>query len=199
MIPLLRESGLSSCFFGIESLNYESNKVVGKGMRLEKTVQTLNKVRTAWPDIFLQGGFIVGLPNETEEPANNWLDLVTDPNFPLDRVTLNALTLSKIQGKNGYWYNDIEKFPEKYGYTYSTNQSWISNTGMTYNKAVEIQRKFSKKIRENNLNKKTWVTSLRLQNVGLTYDQFESLTVLETKNIVNSFIDNYLKLLHTRN
>jgi len=199
MIPLLRESGLSSCFFGIESLNYESNKVVGKGMRLEKTVQTLNKVRTAWPNIFLQGAFIVGLPNETEETANNWLNLVTDPTFPLDRVTLNALSLSKIQGVNGYWYNDIEKFPEKYGYTYSTNQSWTSNTGMTYSKAVEIQRKFGKKIREANLNKKAWVTSWRLQNVGLTYDQFKSLTVLESKNTVNSFIDNYLKLLHTRN
>ncbi len=193
MIGLLKESGLSRCFFGIESLNYESNKAVGKGMRPEKIIETLNRVKTEWKDIFLQGGFIVGLPNETEETASHWLTLITDPDFPLDRTTINSLSISKIQGDNGYWYNDIEKFPEKYGYTYLPNQAWINNTGMTSNKAIEIQRKFGKKIKDNNQNKISWVTAWRLQNIGLTYAQVNSMSSTELKDIVSLYIDDHIQ------
>lgn len=193
MIGLLKESGISSCFFGIESMNYDANKVVGKGMRLEKTLETLYKVREEWNDVFLQGAFIVGLPNDTEETIDHWLGLATEPDFPLDHVTINPLHLFKNQGENGYWYNEIEKSPEKYGYSFASNDSWISNTGITRDRAVEIKNAFHRKMNRNNRNKITWMTQWRLQNLGLSLGQYSSMDKDAIQSTISVYVDQYIK------
>jgi hypothetical protein len=188
MIDILKESGIRSCFFGIESMNYQANKTVGKGMRQEKIVETLHTVREKWNDVFLQGGFIIGLPNETKETASNWLDLVTDPAFPLDHITLNPLHLFRNQGENGYWFNDIEKYPEKYGYTFSSDEDWISNTGMTKRQAIEIKDTYRKKMSRMNKNKLSWMSMWRLQNLDIDLEDYKSMS----KDNINSSVDNFI-------
>ena len=42
-INLLHEVGLNTCHFGIESLNYESSKAIGKGFNNEKIKDTLHR------------------------------------------------------------------------------------------------------------------------------------------------------------
>lgn len=195
MIPLLKESGISSCFFGIESMNYDSNKVVGKGMRLEKTIETLADVRQAWSNVFLQGAFIVGLPNDTEETINHWLDIATNKEFPLDHVTINPLHLFKNQGDHGYWYNDIEKFPEKYGYSFTSNTDWVSNTGITKQRAVEIKNRFHYKMRSQNRNKTSWLTQWRLQNLNISKEQYMSMSTTDIKGRVDVYFDQYISRL----
>jgi len=192
MIDILKESGLKTCFFGIESMNYESNKTVGKGMRQDKIVETLYTVRETWNDVFLQGAFIVGLPNETEESASQWLDLVTDPKFPLDHITINPLHLFKNQGESSYWSNDIEKYPEKYGYSFSSNDSWISNTGMTKNHATQIKDKYRSLMFKTQRNKTSWMTAWRLQNLEIDLQQYKSMSSVDLKSKINLFFDNYI-------
>lgn len=192
-IDLLKDSGISSCFFGIESLNYESNKSVGKGMRPDRIIETLLTVREKWNDVFLQGGFIVGLPNETEKTANQWLDMITNLDFPLDHITLNPLHLFKNQGSDGYWANDIEKFPEKYGYSFLTNDNWISNTGMTKDVAIDLNKKYRFKMLKNKRNKVSWLTKWRLQNLDLNINHYAKMDVDEIRNHVDKFFDQYIE------
>jgi hypothetical protein len=192
MIPLLKDSGLATCFFGIESLNYESNKTVGKGLKPEKTIETLYKLREEWPNVFTQGGFIIGLPNETVNTADKWLELVTDPKFPLNHITTNPLHLFKNQGENGYWFNDIEKHPEKYGYTFSSNDEWISNTGMTKQDAIDLKAQYVNRML--NKNKKiSWLTKWRLQNLEISADKYSQMAQSEINIAIDQYIEQYIQ------
>jgi radical SAM superfamily enzyme len=193
MIPLLRESGLYSCFFGIESLNYASNKTVGKGMQMEKTIDTLHLLRKEWPGVFMQGGFIVGLPNESEISAREWLTLVSAKDFPLDRITMNPLHLYKDQGESGYWFNDIENNPENYGYTLADNAQWTNNTGLTKQQATQIVKDTGKLLANLGKNKVTWLTDWRLQNINLSREVYNQLSKQERIDVVNQYIENYVR------
>jgi radical SAM superfamily enzyme YgiQ (UPF0313 family) len=193
MIPLLRESGLRSCFFGIESLNYASNKTVGKGMQTTKIIETLHLLRNEWPDVFMQGAFIVGLPNESENSVKDWLSIISDESFPLDRVTLNPLHLYKDQGESGYWFNDIENNPEKYGYVFSNNNEWTNNTGLTKQRSIQIVKDAGKILQKLGKNKFTWFTDWRLQNLGISRDQRSKLCRHARSEIVREYIEQYIK------
>ena len=61
-VKLLYESGLRSVFFGVESLNYESAKSIGKGMKSEKIKDGLYRLREECPDLNITLGMIIGLP-----------------------------------------------------------------------------------------------------------------------------------------
>lgn len=192
MIPLLRESGLHSCFFGIESLNYESNKSVGKGMQMEKTIDILQLLKKEWPNVFMQAGFIVGLPNDSKETLTNWLQIITEKSFPLDRISLNPLHLYKDQGEFGYWFNDIEKYPDKYGYTFLNNSDWINNTGLTRNEAIQMVLQANKSLRMLGKNKINWFTDWRLNNLKLTRNQYINMDKKQIAEVVNIYIDQYV-------
>ena len=43
-IPLLKKMGLRSVFFGLESLNDESLKVIGKGIKSEKIIKSKRQI-----------------------------------------------------------------------------------------------------------------------------------------------------------
>ena len=193
MIPLLRESGLTSCFFGIESLNHASNKTVGKGMQMSKTIDTLHLLKKEWPNVFKQGAFIIGLPYESKETANEWLEIISDKSFPLDRITLNPLHLYKDQGDSGYWFNDIENNPSKYGYTFINNTDWINNVGLSRSEAARIVREAGKNLRDSGKNKITWFTDWRLHNLELTRDQYSSMDRQQRSESVEVYISNYVK------
>ena len=117
-IDLLHASGLRGAFFGIESLNYQSSKTIGKGLRPERAVETLHKVREVWGNDVATGvSFIVGLPHDTEETVNKWLTQATDVNFPNDSITIFPLYMPYVANDRRLWKSDIESNPEKYGYT----------------------------------------------------------------------------------
>lgn len=193
MIPILRESGLTSCFFGIESLNYESNKTVGKGMQMSKTIDTLHLLKKEWPNVFMQGAFIIGLPNESKETAAQWLEVISDKSFPLDRITLNPLHLYRDQGESGYWFNDIENNPEKYGYTFTDNSNWINNKGLTKQSAGQIVRDAGRRLRAAGKNKFTWFTDWRLHNLEITRDQYTNMNRISIALAIDIYISKYIQ------
>jgi radical SAM superfamily enzyme YgiQ (UPF0313 family) len=172
-IDLLRDSGLKSCFFGIESLNHAANKTVGKGAKQTVIIDMLENLKYKWPNIFKQAGFIIGLPNDSIDTVKQWMNIVTEDEFPLDTLLINPLHIFKDQGLDGYWFNDIENKPEKYGYSFTSNNDWINNTGMTKKEAWELRNYFYVKLstckKKNNI---SWLTECKVKNSGLTMDQF---------------------------
>lgn len=118
--------GVRAHFYGIESFNYESAKVCGKGMKSEKLKEGLLEVK----DYFTKNGngryrgtiaLIAGLPYETEQSIidnynwliNNWQD---------QSVMINPLDIYKSSPDN---VSLFEKNFEKYGYREMTNtEGW---------------------------------------------------------------------------
>lgn len=195
-IDLLKESGISSCFFGIESLNYESNKVVGKGARQEKIIETLEILREKWPNVFKQSGFIIGLPNDSETTVRNWMDIICSKDFPLDNITINPLHIFQHTGLDSYWFNDIEINFKKYGYEFLSNTNWINNVGLTKEAAWEIKKHYHGVLRSSYKNKLTWMTAARVNNIGLTmeeYNTYDDNTILQIRD--NRILEYTRKLL----
>ena len=131
-ISLLKEMGISSTFFGLETLNDESGKCIGKGLGRDKQIETLQKLKDAWgPDVLLHGSFIIGLPYETKETAKEWTDILIRRETALDSISINPLYLvpDKVirSGKTSrVFFSEFDLNYKKYGYT-KTDVSWTND------------------------------------------------------------------------
>jgi len=119
-IDLLKRLGVQSMFLGIESLNWESAKAIGKGIHPDKIKETLYKIKDAygWDNVRLHGSFIVGLPNDSYETLEEWVPWVRDPSTPLDTYYFGGLS---IIGNS-----ELCRNPEKYGYTVDERGAWTN-------------------------------------------------------------------------
>lgn len=122
------ESGLRSVFFGIESLNHQSAKSVGKGMHPDKIKEGLIWMKEKHPDVHITCGFISGLPYETEESlleTMHWLETEKCVNS----YSFQVLSISQK--------SKIGLDPDKYGYDFDANGNW-TNPYLNQKRAEEI-------------------------------------------------------------
>lgn len=131
-IDLLKEMGLGSAFFGIESLTHDTAKIIGKGMQSGKIKDFLGELYTDhWKqEIPFSCSFIVGLPGETKKMIlENWEWISRQPFqdlwFPLN---IN---------QTAYYKSDFDIDFKNYGYDIDLNGNWYSNI-MDYKEACEI-------------------------------------------------------------
>jgi radical SAM superfamily enzyme YgiQ (UPF0313 family) len=122
---LMYESGLRSVFFGIESLNYESAKSIGKGMDSEKIKDGMYRLKEECPDLIICFGMIVGLPYDTYETLmrnNEWL---LRPDSPVHNIAYQPLWIAPQSEflNNSKLSND----PNKYGFTVDNKGYWTRN------------------------------------------------------------------------
>lgn len=123
-IDLLYEIGVRSMFFGIETLNPVSAKIVGKGYNISKQIQTLEKLRRTYDnEISLHGSFIIGLPEDTEEHAIKTYESIVNQTLPLHSWTFHPFRLFR-QDLVSY-SSDIIKNYQKYGYYEEHNEDIV--------------------------------------------------------------------------
>lgn len=205
-IDILYKSGLRSVFFGIESLNYKSNKSVGKGMRPEKIYNILKTIKEKWPNTILRGGFILGLPYDDENTIRSWFSELLDDGYPLDSLALAVLQIFPTAKKflSAPWFNDIELNPSQYGYTLEGKRDiWTNNLGLNKIKATEIHSELIEKMYDKNKFGWDWDQSFGLLNLG--YKDLDTVhkikvtkDVYDTEKIsdkVNIMLDFYLQKL----
>jgi hypothetical protein len=124
-IPLLRDMGLKSAFFGIESLNEKSAKAIGKGISRDKIIQTLELCKYHWGDsVAVHTNLIAGLPHETPDTLEQNMSWFYSNNSLVDSFHIAPLGLAKL----GVWSNELISNPERYGYTALTSDGgWKNN------------------------------------------------------------------------
>lgn len=123
-VDLLYANGLRSVFFGIETLNHQAGKAIGKGMDPNRLVETLTALRAKWGnEVFTSSGFIAGLPFDTYAIMEKWFDTLMEPEFPLHYVNISPLIISAKNSKR-IWNSKFEEDPEKYGYTDIRDGAW---------------------------------------------------------------------------
>lgn len=195
-IPLLKESGLNGTFFGIESFNKEANKLIGKTATRERLFENLHKCKEVWKDdVIIMAGLILGLPNDDEETCSDWLTEALCTDSPIDSAAIAPLQLLP----NNYYssiefQSDMERNPEKYGYTFDDNQQWINNKGWTKYEAVALYDKFNEYQTAQNTPLKGWYDPARADYLGISLDEYytqdkETLTNIEDKIMENYFDD----------
>jgi radical SAM superfamily enzyme YgiQ (UPF0313 family) len=124
--------GLKASFFGIESLYDPSAKAIGKGLGRDKTLDTLQRVKASWGNTSrLHGGFIIGLPHETRETADEWTTMLIDGHTALDTMSCNALHLVpnniiKSGDTTRTFFSEFDLNKEKYGYKETSDEGWVN-------------------------------------------------------------------------
>ncbi|CAB4133548.1 COG1032 Fe-S oxidoreductase [uncultured Caudovirales phage] len=114
-MDILYDIGVRSMFFGIETLNPISAKIIGKGYDRKKQIKALETMRTKYDnDISLHGSFIIGLPQDTEEYAMDTYQQILNQTIPLHSWNFYPLIIFR-QNLTTY-ASDIEKNFKSYGY-----------------------------------------------------------------------------------
>lgn len=171
-IDLLAASGVNGAQFGIESLNYEANKTIGKGIARDRIYDTLMKIREKWGNAVVDSQFILGLPNDDEASIRDWVSDLLHPDYPLDFVKLDPLMLSNQGTKTKTWISQFELNPEKFGYSFPDSSNplhWVNNTGLSQLDAIRIKKDFEGDIEglTKNNDKMAWVIYHGSKNIGI--------------------------------
>lgn len=115
-IELMKELGVAETFFGLETFNDQSSKTIGKGMPSSRRKDTLYKAKEAWGDrVWMEGGFMIGLPYETQASWRTTVDWLKQADCPLDISTCYPVNIVKKTDRNQWfptsWFdNNYEKF-----------------------------------------------------------------------------------------
>lgn len=152
-LDLLKDSGCMSLQFGIETLNKESGKTIGKSMDRNKMIEGLHRIKQNAPDITIGSGFIVGLPYETKEMLEQTMSWLESKDCPLDNKEIYPLSLPKTSSR--FEKSKMMINPELYGYkniddAHKEKIVW-DNGNMNYNEATKIAENFKDRLRDKNV------------------------------------------------
>jgi hypothetical protein len=143
-IDLLHDIGVRAMFFGMETMNPVSAKILGKGYNINKQIETLGNIRQKYGnDISLHGSFMVGVPEDTEDQNLKTLENILKQNIPLHSWIFHPF---RIYRKDLISYSsDIIKNYESYGYSEdvesNSNVSPHVQYSMTFDKIINWKNK----------------------------------------------------------
>lgn len=124
MATKLIDSGLISSFMGIETINDASGRSVAKGLGISRINEALAICADAWKGrVVTNGSFVLGLPHDTPDTKHElseWLNL-PETKRVITGIRVNPLSIS-LSG-----ISDIDKNPEKFGYTFDLESNGLSN------------------------------------------------------------------------
>ena len=165
-LPILIESGLRSVFFGIETFNHDSGKLIGKGMHPDRIKQGLIDIKDQYPDLLISTGFIAGLPYDTAKDLEDTIDWLESS--PVDSYSMQVLSL----GKN----SEFGKNSVHYGYQIDESGKWFTDK-LDYDTALSIADRA----------KFTTISSFtfynRLRNIGYSPEQVALLSEKDKDDI----------------
>ena len=177
-IDILKDLGIRTAFFGIESLHDPSAKAVGKGMGRKRIYQTLEKVHTVWGnDVLLHGNFIFGLPYETEQTASQWANELVNRELPLHSWRIDTL---QIHPGRLIHSSEFEKNIGKYGYT--LDGSLWKNAYWNKDEANNLARHFMKEADSNNVRGVSSWIGMALRNYNWDINKIKSVRAHEVDN-----------------
>lgn len=162
---LLRDVGLVGTVFGIESLNYETARNIGKGLRPERVVEELERVRVELPAVGVNGCFIAGLPYETKDSLLTWMEQIAKPDFPLDYVFVGKLNIMPTEWSSSKFSQDSSK----YYVTDPARSGWWHNGEFDQLWAAKQIKDFDRKLRQSKRQRIAGFATTAYQNYG--YDK----------------------------
>jgi radical SAM superfamily enzyme YgiQ (UPF0313 family) len=140
-VDMLYDMGVRAFYFGIETLNSKTGRIVGKGYDREKQINTIRYIKEKYKNLVtLHGSFIVGLPNESMESIQRTFDALLSGEIPLDTWYVNPLNIRKTD--SNAFSSEFDNYYKDYGYVDTGTPSdqveinW-ANEYMDYNIAAQ--------------------------------------------------------------
>lgn len=214
-VQLLRESGLKSALFGIETINHASGKAVGKGLDPIEQFQFVEEIKkNEFKDILTYSGFILGLPKDRPDEADLLEEFIFSDKNKLDNCVVEPLfiTPKEFTNVNKTVYSEFDLEYEKYGYecyeqiedSAFTEIRWKNSiTGMTFDTAFAFSRRLNEKISNSEKFKYGGFAYPYFKAFGIPSQDLTSMTKFEINKkykvdelILNKKIDYRNKLLN---
>jgi radical SAM superfamily enzyme YgiQ (UPF0313 family) len=190
-IPLLKEMGLASAFFGIESFNEKTSKSIGKGLAVSKVKDTLLKIKYEYfpTDFSMLCSFIVGLPYDSLqgiEESFNWTQ----------QHDINTIWMPLFIRRDARYKSEIDLNYEKYGYKIDQLNHW-TNTYTNFSEAVKIAAEFQAKT---NNTRSTWplfaMASLNHWSLeDLIKTRIKDINMSSVVEVRDRFVNSYKQML----
>jgi radical SAM superfamily enzyme YgiQ (UPF0313 family) len=119
-MELMKELGVAETFFGLETFNDKSSKTIGKGMPNSRRKDTLYKAKEIWGDrVWMEGGFMIGLPHETQASWRETVEWLKRNDCPLDISTVYPLNIVKKTDRNQWFPTSwFDNHYEEFGYRF---------------------------------------------------------------------------------
>jgi radical SAM superfamily enzyme YgiQ (UPF0313 family) len=198
---LLLESGLKTCFFGIETFNEESANLIGKGFQTKIAKDYLPKlIHNRWKDqINPRLGLICGLPPETFDElwdTHRWL---VDNNIP----SWNWFPLQINRDMIHSYTSEFERNAESYGFEFESDRGRIIWKHKEYNQCQAEDEVIKLNNASKPYTKPSWAPLMELGNFVEDIDYYRTKThdQLDWSDVVtkrNEFLKNYyLQLLRS--
>ncbi len=151
-IDLIEKAGIETLFFGIESFNPNVTKMIRKGGKPDKLMDTLRLFKKELPDAFTYANFIMGLTGDSEESIWKHGKMLVDEQL-VTSAGCNALRLYENL-ENPDIESNIDKNPEKFGYELTgqdriwpelgyTSKTW-KNDWIDVHQAEELAKEYDK-------------------------------------------------------
>ena len=122
-IDLLKEARVNAMFFGLESLSPQVTKMIRKGGKPERMLQSLRNIKTEFSEAFTFGNLIMGLTGDTEESILRNCEILVDEQL-LTSGGCNSLRIYENL-ENPDVKSDIDIDPKKFGYEIiGTDKEW---------------------------------------------------------------------------
>jgi radical SAM superfamily enzyme YgiQ (UPF0313 family) len=164
-IPLLKEMGLASTFFGIESLNQKSVSTIGKGMNVNRAKEFLLELHYEhWKEsIPITCSFIIGLPYETKDSINSTYQWIRN-------TPINSIFFPLSLNNKSYYKSEFDSNYEKYGYKLDLETGYWENENFNFNEAVKIAEMYNEELMRKENVPSSWFL-MTLLNHGYTLEE----------------------------
>ncbi len=135
-IDMLKEIGINSVVFGVESLSKAAIKGTRKKSTKDDIEYVVGRLRREIPDCWVSSGFIWGLVNDNYKEFKSNLEYLED-NMLMDNVGSTPLIITAFHHQQGNdkfiaWeegaFSSLDMEPEKHGYNIEPNTyNWFNN------------------------------------------------------------------------
>jgi radical SAM superfamily enzyme YgiQ (UPF0313 family) len=140
-INTLCEMGLHTAVLGIETFNEQARKSIGKGLTNDEVFYILEKLKSTKKDLWVNNGFIIGLPGETIADVTRTNEWLLAQNYKyLDGWNWERLYI----GNNLYLMSEFQRESAKYGYTPTDNYNHWTSGIMDSHIAQNLANEFNK-------------------------------------------------------
>lgn len=192
-VDYLKESGLKSALFGIETINHASGKAVGKGLDPKVQFDFIEELKKdKFKDVLTHSGFIMGLPHDTEDETHRLEEFLFSDKNKLDFCIVEPLfiTPKDFTNINKSYYSSFDIEHGKYGYecyeqienSAFTEVRWRNtNTGMTFDKAFEFSRKINNRIQNSDKFKLGAYTYTHAVSLGIPKNDLLTMSIADIK------------------
>jgi radical SAM superfamily enzyme YgiQ (UPF0313 family) len=128
-ISLLNELNFNGMFFGIESMNHQAAKHIGKGCKPEEITETLHKLRDVFgKKLLMAAGFIIGLPYDNPLTVEEWTRIILQKDYPLDHIQFSTLSLDSNANNSSIFFREKEKYNFQKIENFSAPHMWKNDT-----------------------------------------------------------------------